>query len=628
MSSLGSSTDTSLAVLKFILNQSRQAMFAAVSASLLVWPVAVGAAVLDVRVEGLAPDFEQNVRAHLSMVDLAATLDELDDRRPEERYDALELDELDGDLIDEDALEIRIRRLHARAPAEISAALRPFGYYEVGIEASLEPSEDGEWLATYRVSPGPVVRLTDVRIEIIGEGAENPSLRSARDAITLKAGDALRHPVYEAAKQRLFDVAYAAGYIDVSYERAELRIHRARREAEVDLILDTGRRYYFGEITIVQDVLAEAFIDRLMPIEAGEPFDTDRLVNLQIALTDSGYFSEVLIDVEREFADNQHIPVVVRTTPRRTQEYTVGLGYGTDTGPRVSLGVELRRINAYGHRFTSDLRISSIEQAVAAEYQIPRGRNLLTDFLSFRGSLGNQEIGDWDTTQGTVGASWHDAWRTFQRRIYVTASREEFSTPTRPVQRENLFFTGFQLTKKVANDTLFPTRGYSWSVDLRAGSDSLGSSTSFSRLLASGNLVRSFGERVRLLLRSEYGATRADVFDRLPPSQRFFTGGDGSVRGYSYQSIGPRDEDGYHTGGRYMLVASAELEVMVVGNYGAALFIDAGHAGHEPGTSLSRGVGLGVRWRSPVGVIGIDIAHPLDDPETDFRLHVSVGADL
>src|SRR5690606_30781822 len=102
------------------------------------------------------------------------------------------------------------------------------------------------------------------------------------------------------------------------------------------------------------------------------------------------------------------------------------------------------------------------------------------------------------------------------------------------------------------------------------GSDALGSGTSFGRLHVSGNLVRSLGERVRVLLRGEYGAIRADEFARLPPSQRFYAGGDGSVRGYGYQDLGPENAAGARIGGRYLLVGSAELEVNIVGNYGAA----------------------------------------------------------
>src|SRR5690606_36436443 len=354
------------------------------SCLLLVFAGAAAQAAVQVRVEGLGEELERNVRAFLSIAELEEEAARDDARQP------------DGALGDDEegAAEARIRRLHAAAEGEIAAALQPFGYYTPAVEASLE--RDGEdWLARYVVDPGPPTTITEIDIRIVGDGAEEPAVRAARQAITLARGQVLRHARYEAAKQALFDAAYNAGYIDVAFRRSELRVHRERREASIHLELDTGPRYYFGDIVIEQDILDERFVERFVSIRPGEPFDTDRLLALQIALTDSGYFSDVVIAVERERAENRHIPVVVRTSPRRTQEYTVGFGYGTDTGPRVSLGVELRRINPWGHRFTSDLRLSSIEQAIAAEYRIPRGRDPVTDFLALRGSLGNQEIGDW-----------------------------------------------------------------------------------------------------------------------------------------------------------------------------------------------------------------------------------------
>lgn len=589
---------------------------------------AADAAAVEVEITGLPEDLERNVRAFLSITELTDEAREEAEAAEAERDDAGSEDEAGpDDEPEEDVGEARIRRLHAAANGEIAAALQPFGYYQPSIDASLTQS-DGEWVARYAIDPGPPTLLAEVEIEVVGEGADTPPVRAARAAVRLRPGDVLNHARYEAAKQALFDAAYGAGYIDAAYRRSELLVRRSDREADVHLVLDTGPRYYFGTVSVEQDILHESFVKRFVPIQYGEPFDTDRLVQLQIMLNDSGYFNDVVVDVERERAEDRHIPIVVHTTPRPTQEYTVGFGYGTDTGPRVSLGVELRRINPRGHRFNADLRLSSIEQAVAAEYRIPRGRDLATDFLALRGSLGNQEIGGWDTRQMSVGAVWHGAWRRMQRRTYLTVLREEFETDAVDAVSEDTVFAGVQLTKKTADDPLFPRRGYSWSVDVRAGGEALGASTSFARVHASGNVVRSLGERVRALLRAEYGAIRADDFDKLPPSQRFYAGGDGSVRGYGYQELGPTDENGASIGGRYAFVASAELEFLVVGNYGVALFFDAGNAANDPWPDLERGVGIGARWRSPVGVVGIDLAHPLDDPDTDFRLHLSVGSDL
>ena len=150
----------------------------------------------------------------------------------------------------------------------------------------------------------------------------------------------------------------------------------------------------------------------------------------------------------------------------------------------------------------------------------------------------------------------------------------------------------------------------------------------FLRLHVTGNVVVPLAERIRFLFRSEYGAIDVDDLSRLPPSQRFFAGGDRSVRGYRYEKLGPTDTTGAVVGGRYLVTANVEVDYLFFRNYGAAVFYDAGNAANEPWPDVKRSVGIGMRWRSPVGMLRIDIAHPLDDPDKDYRLHLSIGSDL
>jgi translocation and assembly module TamA len=140
--------------------------------------------------------------------------------------------------------------------------------------------------------------------------------------------------------------------------------------------------------------------------------------------------------------------------------------------------------------------------------------------------------------------------------------------------------------------------------------------------------VFPLGARGRLLLRGEAGVTEAANFADLPPSQRFFTGGDRTVRGYGFEELSPEDEFGNDIGGQYLLVGSVEADYLVWGNFGVAAFFDTGNAMNSTSGDLASGVGLGLRYRSPVGMIRIDFAHPLDDPEQNFRLHITLGPDL
>jgi translocation and assembly module TamA len=560
---------------------------------------------VEVEVSGLPEDLEENVLAYLSIADLGK----------------------EGAEASQAVTESNVRRLHGAARTEIERALQPFGYYEPTIRSNLRRAEKG-WIAGYDVDPGPPTVVDDVEIRAVGDGSEEPAVRAAVASAAFAPGEQLQHTKYETAKQRLFDAAHDAGYIDSVYQRAEILVRREEHEADVHLVLDTGPKYYFGDIEITQEILDPDFVGKYVSIEPGEPFNSDRLIELQLALGDSGYFDEVTVDVRRAEAVDRRVPIVVHTTPRQTQEYTVGVGYGTDTGARLRLGTELRRLNRRGHRFNADVRLSEIEITAAAEYRIPV-KNVATDTLSFRGSIGTREIGDLDTEQVSLGMSLNDAWHGFERRLYLVTERERWTENDQELT-ESVVYPGMRLTSRRAADTesLFTRKGYSWSIDARAGADGLGSSTDFLRVRVAGNVVVPLAERVRFLFRSEYGAMDVDDLSRLVPSQRFFAGGDRSVRGYEYEKLGPTDATGAVVGGRYLATANVEFDYLFFRNYGAAVFYDVGNASNDPWPDLKRGVGIGMRWLSPVGMLRIDIAHPLDDPDTDYRLHLSIGSDL
>lgn len=579
--------------------------------ALLVTAVCLAASVAptlaDVRIEitGLSPNLEANVEALLRIADF-----------------------IESEATDDSAAinEGQLRRAHRLADEDIVNALQPFGYYDPLIESSLQRTGD-DWLARYSIQPGPPTLVGVVAISVDGDGSEIGAVSEVVSSIALKTGDVLSHTAYQREKNRLFDAAYANGFLDAEYRQAQIRVRRRERQADINLSLFTGPQYYFGEIDIRQDVLSQDFVERFATIRPGDPFNADRLIDLQLALTDSGYFSDVNIAADRALSTDQRIPISVQTAPRQTQRYRIGVGYGTDTGPRIRLGLDLRRINPRGHRFQSDVRLSNIENTFAGEYQIPV-QNVASDYVGFNMSLGQEKVGDFDTVQALVGASLNDTWHNLTRRIYVNAHREQFRLGADPRQTERFLYPGIDLSYQRADDPLDTRRGYSLVADLRAGSNTLGSSANFVRFRGAAKLVRPLTARSRFLFRSEIGAINVGDLSRLAPSQRFFTGGDASVRGYSFKGLGPTTAAGQVVGGRYLFVASVEFDYLFRNNFGIAAFVDAGDAANTSKMKLNRAVGLGLRWRSPVGMVRIDLAHPRNDPSTDYRIHLSVGTGL
>ncbi|HKF96394.1 MAG TPA: autotransporter assembly complex family protein [Gammaproteobacteria bacterium] len=518
-----------------------------------------------------------------------------------------------------------VQRLHLQATDEIRQALQPFGYYSPRIRATLKRTEDG-WRARYRIAPGPptIVRRAVVRVD--GGGQDEPAVRAALASVEIKRGTRLQHSQYDAAKKALYDAAYNAGYLNTHYQRSELLVKPEQRRAEIYLILKTGQKYYFGPVTIEQGILKPEFVQRFVQFEPGEPFDTDALLNLQLALNDSGYFDLVELRVNKDKAKNRRVPVKVITEPSRPRRYIVGLGYGTDTGPRLSLGIELRRINRRGHRFRADLRLSTIRNALSAQYLIPI-KNVAADSVAFAATLQQEQIGDADTEQAIFGISRNEGWLGFRRSLYFNYHREYYDFGAGPRRRADLLFPGITLTRNRADDPLYARHGSSISLDLHGGDQNLFSDTSFLRTAADIRWVFPLGKRSRLLLHTEGGAVLAETFSELPPSQRFYTGGDRTVRGYGYQDIAPHNSAGDAIGGRYLIAGGAEADWLFYGNFGAAVFFDAG-AAFNGTPDLQRGAGVGLRYRSPIGMIRVDFAHAFDGPNNSFRVQLSIGPDL
>src|SRR6185295_9654703 len=250
-----------------------------------------------------------------------------------------------------------------------------------------------------------------------------------------------------------------------------------------------------------------------------------------------------------------------------------------------------------------------------------------TDVLSFNAAYQRQ---DTDTSFGETGligsqltqsrGPWREAYSlTFQRENFEVGLDKGVS---------NLLVPGASLERVQADDRIFTTNGYRVRLAVQGAEASVLSDASFLQGDLEGKIIRTLGTRNRVIGRGEVGYTATQDFRELPPTFRFFTGGDRSVRGFAYQSLGRKDEAGNVIGGESLMTASLEYELWFLEKWGAAVFYDTGSASQSFGGILARGTGVGVRWRSPIGPIRADVAWAISEEGRPLRFHLTIGPDL
>ncbi|MDH3871937.1 MAG: autotransporter assembly complex protein TamA [Gammaproteobacteria bacterium] len=520
--------------------------------------------------------------------------------------------------------EGHVRRYFRRAPAEIRKALEPYGYYAVQMDARLEES-GGDWLAWFRIEPGEPLRYRTVTVSLIGAGEQDAVLNEALTGFPLQQGQVAVHSDYEAAKAGLQKLAIEQGYLDAVYQRHELRIDPAAGYAEVQLLLDSGPQYRFGELVFAPGKLSEELLRRYVTFKPGQPYSYRRLLDLQRALEDSDYFAQVEVVPLSEQAQGAVVPVQVDLETHKRNKYSVGLGFGTDTGLRGLLGWENRRVNRYGHRMGASLRGSEIGSELKANYSLPLA-NPRSDRLEFTAGIVDEDTDTTDSTLHKFAIGRRVARGRWRETLSLSYEREDYNVGLTD-ESTSLLIPGISYSQVRADNRLVANRGWRLQFDLRGAAEQLLSDTSFVQSELRGKWIHGLGERGRIITRAEAGTTWIDEDNLLPVSVRFFAGGDQSVRGYDYQELGPRDASGDVVGGRHRVFGSLEYEHRIKGNWGLAAFVDTGNAFDSFSDGLETGAGIGLRWKSPIGMVRIDVASAVSQ-DNGLRLHFTLGPDL
>ncbi|MCM2971352.1 autotransporter assembly complex protein TamA [Larsenimonas suaedae] len=552
----------------------------------------------------------------------------------------------------------RLESYKAEVADKAQKALHAFGYYSAELEITLENRDD----VTVRVTPGTPVKLNHLWLELSGAGADDDALKRLIDGSTLKArkGKALHHADYDGLKAKLQNMALQRGYFNARFVTHRLEIRPWAHQANVALSMDTGPRYRYGDITISGSQIDENRLRAMMPFHEGEYYETNDLATYNQRLSQMGWFKSITVAPRLDTAEEDttiaspgtpelgqspsadarqdgnirppsdaEVPIDVNLVPADRHRFEVGAGYATDVGPRFRFSWDQPWVNSRGDSWNNSLYLSAPRTVFEGLYSIPLD-NPLRD--SWEIPYGLKKIDNEDTRSFESSIALARQWKFsngWHQRVYVRATREDFTQADQDAT-VYLLVPGVSWRRTAVDDQRFPMHGNRQDALFEVSDPAWGSDARFVRTRLSSQWITSLGTDNRFVGRVTVGATATDTFDQIPPSLRFFAGGDNSLRGYDYESLSPENDDGELLGGQHLLTSTAEYQRRITGDWWGAVFTDAGNAFDEwwP-NDIKHSAGIGVRWISPVGPIRFDLAKPIgDEDDSGVHIHFAIGPEF
>jgi len=515
------------------------------------------------------------------------------------------------------------------AQEQAQRASQALGYYQARIDSEVVKGKDGALQLVINVQAGEPIHLRNVTVRVDGPAASLKAFRIPKSA-ALTSGAVLNHGHYEDAKRLILNQASRYGFFSGRFTQQRLSVDPAAGVADIDLVYDSGPRYSLGKVSFSGNApFDDDLLRRMVPFKEGTPYDSELIAELNQAMQASGYFEGVRVDAAPTAAVGQSIPVTVALDTRKPRTMGLGLGYSTDVGPRGKANWTRHWVNPQGHSYGIESELSAPRQNVGLWYDIPLDPPL-TDKLRYAGGYQYEEIAGTDSLSKllTVGPEWHSRLPSgWERVISLKWQREEYRLGD-DSGLSTLLMPGISYSFLRSDNRIDPHNGYRLQFDAQVAKEGL---MSDSNLLHGNVLLKgltTLGQNHRLLGRVQFGGNATNGYKSIPPSLRFFAGGDQSVRGYDYQTLSPENSDGDRIGGRYMVAGSVEYQYSIAEKWRVATFVDQGNSFNTLNLpSLKTGVGIGVRWVSPVGPLRLDLAHALDD-DGGIRLHFSMGPEL
>lgn len=535
--------------------------------------------------------------------------------------------------------ERRLRRLRE----DVLSALATEGYFTAQV-LTLEADASDRVRYTMRIDPGR--RATIHSVALVVHGALEHE-RQRRDALVaqwgLPVGAGFRDADWTRAKAQWLALVQSKDYAAAKIVNSSAQVDADAGQVQLHIEVDSGPAFRFGALHITGlKHYDRALVERFNPPQVGEPYDAQVLAEFQRRLQSSPYFAAAVLVVEPDLAQDPTLPLRLELTEAQRKRVQFGLGYSTNTGPRVETTYRQAQLFDYPYTLHAGAGADRTRSILYADVLLPPKpsgaldsvgvlfeRTHIEDVLTHRWGAGAARTKVQDSAEASI-----------ETKFSVNLQRElrRFTdAPDLPGDINDTLAGTWLWTRRAVDDLTDPRRGNVWSVSLGAGvgRDVVQSLTSsvFTRAWSRLSLYLPVPglERKRnvLIARAELGRVFTDEAQHVPSEYLFRTGGAGSVRGYAYQSIG-RPPGSARAGSTALAVASLEAVHWVSSEWGGAVFVDVGDAAdnfdrmRHPG----RAAGLGARWKTLAGPIALDLAWGERRPDGNggrWRLNFSVA---
>jgi len=536
--------------------------------------------------------------------------------------------------------ETRIQNLFFLAENQIITTLQARGYYHAKVNQSLTkidgstPDQD-TWVASFDIELGKPTILQNIELSVDGPGRDNPRIKPFLALKKLIPGKVLTHEDYEDTKEKLLSDFNSIGYLKANFSQHTIEVNKQDYKANIIIKINTDILFVFGKVHFEENIYPEEFLSRYVPFKPGQAYETQKLIDFQQNLETADLFSKIRFDPTVSFdnAQDNTVPIDVRLTPKPKNRYSGSVGYGTDTGPRASVGWLHRRAHTQGHKILTNLTASKVRRAGKINYIIP-GKRAATDRYTLGVVVQEDRFDEIYSRKSEIFAN-NFLKRGNTESLYgINCFTETFRiVPTDPKRTKNYLLPNAKWTWTHSDLKDDLEHGIKLEFQIRGGMKKVLSDNNVLQTEASAKRIYLVGDKMRLLLRANAGAVATKDFASLPPSLRFFTGGDESVRGYAYNSLGPKLIPGNLAsdtiGGRYLFVASAELERQIYDKISGVVFFDAGNAAMKFTGPLAMSPGFGIRYSTPLGNFRADLAKPMNMViNKHWRLHITFGTDF